>query len=285
MVKPKGLGRGLDALLAGDMGSVGDADALRMLKVDQLQPGKYQPRSHMDQTALQTLADSIKSQGIMQPIITRKIAGDRYEIIAGERRWRASQLAGLKEVPVIVRDIPDESALAMALIENIQRENLNPLEESTGIKRLIDEFGMTHETAAHAVGRSRSAVTNLLRLQNLHVQVQEKLINGLLDMGHARALLSLNEAAQITAAEQIIQKGLSVRDAEKLVKTIGSQVLTAPKVKKPDQDVQRLQEEIAESLGADVKIETSAKGAGTLKIRYSSLDQLDEIIAKLKRQA
>jgi len=285
MVKPKGLGRGLDALLAGDMGSVGDADALRMLKVDQLQPGKYQPRSHMDQAALQTLADSIKSQGIMQPIITRKIAGDRYEIIAGERRWRASQLAGLKEVPVIVRDIPDESALAMALIENIQRENLNPLEESTGIKRLIDEFGMTHETAAQAVGRSRSAVTNLLRLQNLHVQVQEKLINGLLDMGHARALLSLNEAAQITAAEQIVQKGLSVRDAEKLVKTIGSQVSTPPKVKKPDQDVQRLQEEIAESLGADVKIETSAKGAGTLKIRYSSLDQLDEIIAKLKRQA
>jgi ParB family chromosome partitioning protein len=285
MVKPKGLGRGLDALLAGDMGSVGDADALRMLKVDQLQPGKYQPRSHMDQAALQTLADSIKSQGIMQPIITRKIAGDRYEIIAGERRWRASQLAGLKEVPVIVRDIPDESALAMALIENIQRENLNPLEESTGIKRLIDEFGMTHETAAQAVGRSRSAVTNLLRLQNLHLQVQEKLINGLLDMGHARALLSLNEAAQITAAEQIVQKGLSVRDAEKLVKTIGSQVSTLPKVKKPDQDVQRLQEEIAESLGADVKIETSAKGAGTLKIRYSSLDQLDEIIAKLKRQA
>ncbi|HEY0268542.1 MAG TPA: ParB/RepB/Spo0J family partition protein [Methyloradius sp.] len=285
MVKPKGLGRGLDALLAGDMGSVGDADALRMLKVDQLQPGKYQPRSHMDQAALQTLADSIKSQGIMQPIITRKIAGDRYEIIAGERRWRASQLAGLKEVPVIVRDIPDESALAMALIENIQRENLNPLEESTGIKRLIDEFGMTHETAAQAVGRSRSAVTNLLRLQNLHAQVQEKLINGLLDMGHARALLSLNEAAQITAAEQIVQKGLSVRDAEKLVKTIGSQVSTPPKVKKPDQDVQRLQEEIAESLGADVKIETSAKGAGTLKIRYSSLDQLDEIIAKLKRQA
>jgi len=285
MVKPKGLGRGLDALLAGDMGSVGDADALRMLKVDQLQPGKYQPRSHMDQVALQTLADSIKSQGIMQPIITRKIAGDRYEIIAGERRWRASQLAGLKEVPVIVRDIPDESALAMALIENIQRENLNPLEESTGIKRLIEEFGMTHESAAQAVGRSRSAVSNLLRLQNLHGQVQEKLINGLLDMGHARALLSLNEAAQITAAEQIVQKGLSVRDAEKLVKTIGSQVSTRAKIKKPDQDVQRLQEEIAESLGADVKIETSAKGAGTLKIRYSSLDQLDEIISKLKRQA
>jgi len=283
MVKPKGLGRGLDALLAGDMGSVGDADALRMLKVDQLQPGKYQPRSHMDQVALQTLADSIKSQGIMQPIITRKIAGDRYEIIAGERRWRASQLAGLKEVPVIVRDIPDESALAMALIENIQRENLNPLEESTGIKRLIDEFGMTHETAAQAVGRSRSAVTNLLRLQNLHTQVQEKLINGLLDMGHARALLSLNEAAQITAAEQIVQKGLSVRDAEKLVKSIGSQVSTPAKVKKPDHDVQRLQEEVAQSLGADVKIETSAKGAGTLKIRYASLDQLDEIISKLKR--
>lgn len=282
MAKLKGLGRGLDALLAGDVGSVGEADALRMLKVDQLQPGKYQPRTHMDQESLESLAASIKAQGIMQPIVVRQIAVDRFEIIAGERRWRASQLADLHEVPVIVRDIPDESALAMALIENIQRENLNPLEESTGIKRLIDEFGMTHETAAQAVGRSRSAVTNLLRLQNLHPQVQDKLMQGLLDMGHARALLSLVDARQLMAAEQIVQKNLSVRDAEQLVKRITAEPKKPVKAKSGDKDVLRLQEELAETLGADVKIEVARNGAGTMKIRYSSLDQLDGIIAKLK---
>lgn len=282
MAKLKGLGRGLDALLAGDVGSVGEADALRMLKVDQLQPGKYQPRTHMDQESLESLAASIKAQGIMQPIVVRQIAVDRFEIIAGERRWRASQLADLHEVPVIVRDIPDESALAMALIENIQRENLNPLEESTGIKRLIDEFGMTHETAAQAVGRSRSAVTNLLRLQNLHPQVQDKLMQGLLDMGHARALLSLADARQLMAAEQIVQKNLSVRDAEQLVKRITAEPKKPVKAKSGDKDVLRLQEELAETLGADVKIEVARNGAGTMKIRYSSLDQLDGIIAKLK---
>jgi ParB family chromosome partitioning protein len=282
MAKLKGLGRGLDALLAGDVGSVGEADALRMLKVDQLQPGKYQPRTHMDQESLESLAASIKAQGIMQPIVVRQIAVDKFEIIAGERRWRASQLAGMHEVPVIVRDIPDESALAMALIENIQRENLNPLEESTGIKRLIDEFGMTHETAAQAVGRSRSAVTNLLRLQNLHPQVQDKLMHGLLDMGHARALLSLADARQLMAAEQIVQKNLSVRDAEQLVKRITAEPKKPVKAKGSDKDVLRLQEELAETLGADVKIEAARNGAGTMKIRYSSLDQLDGIIAKLK---
>jgi len=282
MAKLKGLGRGLDALLAGDVGSVGEADSLRMLKVDQLQPGKYQPRTHMDEASLASLADSIKAQGIMQPIVTRQVAPDRFEIIAGERRWCASQLAGLQEVPVIVREIPDESALAMALIENIQRENLNPLEESMGIKRLIDEFGMTHETAAQAVGRSRSAVTNLLRLQNLHAIVQDKLMHSLIDMGHARALLGLPEAKQILAAEQIVQKGLSVRDAEQLVKRLSSEAKKPAPAKTADKDVLRLQEDIAETLGADVKIETSSNGAGTVKIRYSSLDQLDGIIAKLK---
>ncbi len=209
MAKLKGLGRGLDSLLAGDMGSVGEADSLMMLKVSQLRPGKYQPRSYMDETALRTLADSILAQGIMQPILVRLLrAGqaddDYYEIIAGERRWRASQMAGLEEVPVLVREIADESALAMALIENIQRENLNPLEEAQGIKRLIEEFSMTHEKAADAVGRSRVAVSNLLRLLTLSEPVQEMLLTGKLDMGHARALIGLGGAQQVMLAEQII---------------------------------------------------------------------------------
>lgn len=282
MVKTKGLGRGLDALLAGDE-EVGATDALRTLKIGQLQPGKYQPRSMMDQESLASLAASISAQGIMQPILVRQVGDERYEIIAGERRWRASQLAGLQEVPVLVREIPDESALAMALIENIQRENLNPLEEANGIKRLIDEFGMTHETAAHAVGRSRSAVSNLLRLQNLHATVQDMLMHNRIDMGHARALLSLNGAKQITAAEEIIQRNLSVREAEQLVKRL-SAVASAPATKRvEDKDVLRLQEELAESIGASVQIKSAKAGAGMLKISYSSLEQLDGIIARLKK--
>ncbi len=224
MAKLKGLGRGLDSLLAGDMGSVGEADSLMMLKVSQLRPGKYQPRSYMDETALRTLADSILAQGIMQPILVRLLRAGQtddeyYEIIAGERRWRASQMAGLEEVPVLVREIADESALAMALIENIQRENLNPLEEAQGIKRLIEEFSMTHEKAADAVGRSRVAVTNLLRLLTLSEPVQEMLLTGKLDMGHARALIGIGGAQQVMLAEQIILNNSSVRDAENLVKT------------------------------------------------------------------
>ena len=282
MVKLKGLGRGLDALLAGDVGSVGEADSLRVLKVGQLQPGKYQPRTQMDPESLANLADSIKAQGIMQPILVRQVGDERFEIIAGERRWRAAQRAGLHEVPVLVREIPDESALAMALIENIQRENLNPLEESNGIKRLIDEFGMTHEVAAHAVGRSRSAVTNLLRLQNLHVPVQEMLMHNRIDMGHARALLGLNGAKQIAAAEEIAHKGLSVRDAERLVKRLSHPAPKSPIKPSKDKDVLRLQEELAEHIGADVQIQSGQAGAGTLKIRYASLDQLDGIISRLK---
>lgn len=280
MAKLKGLGRGLDALLAGDVASAGAADALRTLNVQQLQPGKYQPRTHMDQESLASLAESIKAQGIMQPILVRQVGDERYEIIAGERRWRASQLAGLTEVPVLVREIADEAALAMALIENIQRENLNPIEEANGIKRLIDEFEMTHEAAAQAVGRSRSAVTNLLRLQNLHGVVQEMLMLGKLDMGHARALLSLSGTEQITAAEQIAQKSLSVREAEQLVKRLSDSTPKATPASK-NKDVLRLQEELAEKIGADVQIDASRNGAGTLKIRYASLDQLDGIIAKL----
>ena len=286
MVKLKGLGRGLDALLAGDMGSVGEADSLMMLKVEQLRPGKYQPRSYMDETALQTLADSIKAQGIMQPILVRQLTDEQYEIVAGERRWRASQRAGLLEVPVLVREIADESALAMALIENIQRENLNPLEEAQGIKRLIDEFAMTHEKAADAVGRSRVAVSNLLRLLTLTGAVQEMLMHGKLDMGHARALVGLDGAQQVMLAEQIVQQRLSVREAEALVKKVGEQPAvakkTAPTVKE-DADVIRLQETLSDRLGASVSIKASANGAGVLKINYTNLDQLDDIISRIAR--
>lgn len=281
MVKHKGLGRGLDALLANDEVASNQSDSLATLSVDKLQPGKYQPRTHMDQASLESLADSIRAQGIMQPIVVRLVDSGQYEIIAGERRWRASQLAGLKEVPVIIRVIADEVALAMALIENIQRENLNPIEEANGIQRLINEFNMTHESAAQAVGRSRSAVTNLLRLQNLHVVVQEMLAQAKLDMGHARALLTLEGAKQIAAAEEIVQNQLSVRAAEQLVKKLSTVVTSPVKAPEKDRDVLRLQETLAEKLGATVSIESSKNGSGSLKIRYASLDQLDEILSKI----
>lgn len=282
MVKLKGLGRGLDSLLAGDNSALSDGDQLKMLRVDRLQPGKYQPRTHMDPESLASLADSIKAQGIMQPILVRAVADERYEIIAGERRWRASRLAGLDEVPVLVRDIPDESALAMALIENIQRENLNPIEEAQGIKRLIDEFAMTHQVASEAVGRSRTAVTNLLRLLNLLPAVQNMLMLGKIDMGHARALLSLDGAKQLMAAEQVSAKGLSVREAEQLVKRLSADIKKPARQMAQDRDVLRLQENLAERLGAAVQIQTGRGGSGTLKVRYTSLDQLDDIIAKIK---
>jgi ParB family transcriptional regulator, chromosome partitioning protein len=281
MVKLKGLGRGLDSLLAGDDSTDNNTDALATLKVAQLQAGKYQPRTHMDQESLASLAASIKAQGIMQPILVRAVAEDRYEIIAGERRWRASQLAGLTEVPVLIRDIADEAALAMALIENIQRENLNPLEEAQGIKRLIDEFAMTHQLAADAVGRSRAAVTNLLRLLHLLPTVQNMLMQGEIDMGHARALLSLEGAEQVMAAEQVAAKKLSVREAEQLVKRLSTEQKKPTKKIAQDQDVLRLQEDLSEKLGTAVYIQTGRGGSGTLKLRYSSLDQLDDIIAKL----
>ena len=282
MVKLKGLGRGLDALLANDIETSAQSDSLATLSVDKLQPGKYQPRTHMDQASLESLADSIRAQGIMQPIVVRLVNDGKYEIIAGERRWRASQIAGLKEVPVIIKEIADDVALAMALIENIQRENLNPIEEANGIQRLINEFEMTHETAAQAVGRSRSAVTNLLRLQNLHAVVQEMLAQSKLDMGHARALLTLEGAKQITAAEEIVQNQLSVRSAEQLVKKLSSVERSPVKTITMDRDVLRLQEALAESLGAVVTIDGAKNGSGTLKIRYASLEQLDEIISKFK---
>jgi len=283
MAKHKGLGRGLDALLAGDIETASDGDGLRMLRVGQMQPGKYQPRSHMDATALQTLADSIKSQGIMQPILVREVASEKYEIIAGERRWRASQMAGLAEVPVLVREIEDESALEMALIENIQRENLNPLEEALGIKRLIDEFAMTHEKAANAVGRSRVAVSNLLRLLTLADGVQVMVMENKLDMGHARALVGLDAVQQVMLANKIVQQDLSVREVENLVKKVGLETKPNSQKKPVNHDVLALQTALSERLGTGVSISAKASGAGTLKINYSNLDQLDALIKVISR--
>ena len=277
--KPKGLGRGLDALLAGNSSEPTRQDTLR---VDYLQPGKYQPRTHMDQESLNELAASIKAQGVMQPILVRPVDGGRYEIIAGERRWRASQLAGLHEVPVLVRDIPDDSALAMSLIENIQREDLNPLEEAMGIQRLIDEFGMTHQQAADSVGRSRPAASNLLRLLHLAKPVQDLLMAGEIDMGHARALLPLAKASQVQLAHRISAKGYSVREAERMVQHELSPPKKKSAPKKEDRDVVRLEEELADALGAQVKIRMGAKGDGQIAIGFSSLDQLDGILEKLR---
>lgn len=283
MAKQKGLGRGLDALLAGGEDGVTENDGLRMLRVDQMRSGKYQPRSYMDEAALQTLADSIKSQGIMQPILVREVAPEKYEIIAGERRWRASQIAGLKEVPVLIREIEDESALKMALIENIQRENLNPLEEALGIKRLIDEFVMTHEKAAQAVGRSRVAVSNLLRLLTLADKVQTMIMESKLDMGHARALIGLDAAQQVMLANQVVQKKLSVREVENLVKKADSGTKSNSQKKRVNHDILALESALSEKLGTVVSISAKTSGAGTLKINYSNLDQLDELIQTISR--
>ncbi len=285
MAKMKGLGRGLDALLGGgDEPAVPQAsDRQSELRIEQLQPGKYQPRSFMDDAALKELAASIKTQGIMQPILVRPVSGGRFEIIAGERRWRAAKIAGLEAVPVLVREVADNAALAMALIENIQREDLNPLEQAVGIQRLVNEFGATHDQAADMVGRSRSAVTNLLRLLSLAAPVRELLQQGKLDMGHGRALLALTGMPQIEAARKVVAKNLSVRDTEKLVGQLlrGTPGKTARKT--PDRDVLRLEEELAQKLGTKVQIKTGNKGRGSLNIQYSSLAQLDGILAKLKR--
>ncbi|NMG28031.1 ParB/RepB/Spo0J family partition protein [Aromatoleum evansii] len=278
--KLKGLGRGLDALLAAnnDDEAVGE---LQTLAVSALQPGKYQPRTRMDPGSLEELAASIKAQGVMQPILVRPVDGSGYEIIAGERRWRAAQIAELAEVPCLVREIPDEAALAMSLIENIQREDLNPLEEASGIQRLIDEFGMTHQQAADAVGRSRPAASNLLRLLNLARPVQELLMAGDIDMGHARAILPLDGANQIQLANQVAARGLSVRDTERLV-----QQTVNPRPKKaaqaPDRDLLRLQEELADLIGATVRIKANRKGAGEISLQFGSLDQLDGLLARLR---
>ncbi|MDO8893958.1 MAG: ParB/RepB/Spo0J family partition protein [Nitrosomonas sp.] len=279
MTKQKGLGRGLDALLSGNGNADFAEESLQSLEIAKLQPGKYQPRTNMDQVALAELAESIKAQGVMQPILVRPVNADQYEIIAGERRWRAAQLAGLTEVPALIRKVADESALAMSLIENIQRENLNPLEEAMGIQRLINEFGMTHQTAGEALGNSRSTISNLLRLLNLSAPVQELMMQGKIDMGHGRALLSLAPVQQIKIANVIVQKQLSVRETEKIVNQIEHPALK--QVKKPDRDLLRLQEDVSERLGAQVAIKPKKNGQGNIVIHYTSLDQLDDILSKL----
>jgi ParB family chromosome partitioning protein len=285
MAKLKGLGRGLDALLSGT--EDGDnSEALQSIALERLVSGKYQPRTRMDEAALGELAESIKAQGIMQPILVRPIDGGRFEIIAGERRWKAAQRAGLKHIPALVRSVPDQAALALSLIENIQREDLNPLEEAQGIARLIEEFKLTHDAAAAAVGRSRSAVSNLLRLMQLAKPVQALLLAEKIDMGHARALLALPVANQVSAAGRIVAQSLSVRDTERLV-----HALLAPSARrakhsrrKPaDGDVARLERDLADVLGASVRIESTRKGAGRVVIGYSSLEQLDGILVRLRK--
>ena len=277
----KGLGRGLDALLAKDEETDG-GETLRTLRLDELQPGRYQPRTRMDQASLEELARSLKSQGVMQPILARSMGKGRYEIIAGERRWRAAKIAGLREVPVVVRDVPDSAALAMALIENIQRENLNPLEEATGIHRLINEFKMTHQEAAEAVGRSRAATTNLLRLLNLQQSVQALLYDGKIDMGHARALLGLEGRRQEEAANRVAERGLSVREAEKLVQGVLNPKPKTPGKLKTSRDILRFEEELAEKFGTKVEIKPGKKGAGKLVISYASHEHLDDLLSKFK---
>ncbi len=278
MAKPKGLGRGLDALLSS--GETKEGEHLLTLPLETLTPGRYQPRTRMDEATLAELAESIRSQGLMQPILARAIPGGRYEIIAGERRWRASALAGLKEVPALVRDVPDDVALKMALIENIQRENLNPLEEAQGLHRLIQEFGMTHQTVAESVGRSRVAVTNLLRLLNLSKPIQGLLMNGDLDMGHARALLPLSAARQTDAAQEVVRRGLSVRETERMVtRMLNPRPAAQPK---KDRDVLRLEEELSEHLGSRVRIAANRKGTGRITIEFSDLEQLDSLLERFR---
>ena len=277
-MKPKGLGRGLDALLGGDV--TPPREALLTLPVTRIRPGRYQPRTKMDQQALAELAGSIRAQGLMQPLLVRPVDRDRYELIAGERRWRAAQMAGLEEVPVLVREVPDEAALAMSLIENIQRENLNPMEEAAGLERLIEEFRMTHEQAADAVGRSRSATTNLLRLLKLAKPVQEMVMEGALEMGHARALLALDGARQIEAGNRIAVRGLSVRETEALVQTMLRGL--GQRRREADRDLARLEEEVAERLGTTVEIRPGRKGSGKLVLHYSGLEHLEQLLKKLK---
>ena len=308
MSKKRGLGRGLDALLGGGLstpptpppamgetavsepvaeqapGRASTNGQLRELPVDIIQPGKYQPRTDMDEESLAELANSIKAQGVLQPIVVRKLSdSDNYEIIAGERRWRAAQMAGLHEIPAVLREVPDEAAIAMALIENIQRENLNPIEEATALQRLIDEFALTHQQAADAIGRSRAAVSNMLRLLTLGEDVRKLLENGDIEMGHARALLTLDAEDQAKIALQVVAKGLSVRETEQLVSHHKNSAQAAPpQPKKVDPNIQRLQEDLGDKLGAKVMLQHAANGKGKLVVHYNSLDELDGILAHIK---
>ncbi len=304
--KKMGLGRGLDALLSGVKNSksanqpsaeqrsqllaasdpvapTAQDGVLRQIPVEFIQPGKYQPRLDIRNESLEELASSIRQQGVMQPIVVRPIGNNKYEIIAGERRWRATQLAGLDKIPVLVRDVPDNAAIAMALIENIQRENLNPMEEAIALKRLQDEFSLTQQEVADAVGKSRVTVTNLMRLMNLQPEVRTFLEHGDIEMGHARCLLALIDQQQVAAAKTVIAKSLSVRQTEALVRSFQGKA-TAEKIYKNktiDPDIQTLQNELAEKLGAEVLVEHGTKGKGRVILKYSSLDQLDGILAHI----
>ena len=281
MIKPKGLGRGLDALLGGGKpDSRRDEGVLREIAIGNLTPGKYQPRTHMDREALEGLAQSIQQRGIVQPILVREISEGKFEIVAGERRWRAAQIAGLATVPALVREIADEHALGIGLIENIQREDLNAIEEASGIQRLINEFKLTHEAAAQAVGRSRAAVTNLLRLLELAKPVQDMVMASKLDMGHGRALLSLGKSKQVELAHQIVAKSLSVREAERLVKTELASLTPAKTNLSPDADSRRLENELAEKLGTRVAVRADKKGRGTLSIDFMSHEHLEGILER-----
>lgn len=287
--KKRGLGRGLDALLGGaalaeeDLNKGGKAtDGINTLPVDLIERGRYQPRRDFNPESLQELADSIAAQGVVQPIVVRPIeTAGRYEIIAGERRWRAAQLAGLDEIPVVIRDVPDQTAMAMALIENIQRDDLNPLEEAEALYRLLHEFELTHQQIAQAVGKSRTTVTNLLRLLELNADVKEYIHNRKMEMGHARALLGLKERAQSEAAQQVVKRGLSVRETEALVRRLLEEPKgkTASKsVQREDPNVRRLQDDLSDKLGARVDIQQGGSGKGRLVIAYNSLDELEGIL-------
>lgn len=283
VVKKRGLNRGLDALLGEAPSSVKEETQhqLQTLPIEFMQRGRYQPRKDIDPEKLQELADSIKAQGVIQPVVVRKIDPEKYEIVAGERRWRAAQLAGLQQIPVVVKEIDDRTAMAIALIENIQREDLNPLEEAEALRRLLDEFQMTHQQIADAVGKSRVTVTNLLRLMELHPEVKKLVINRQLEMGHARALLALEGSKQVAVANKIVKEGLTVRAAERLVK----ESLEAPKISSPkvmDKDTLRLQEQLTARLGAKVSIDHKVNGTGKLIITYASLEELDGIIGQFK---
>jgi ParB family chromosome partitioning protein len=286
MIRHKGLGRGLEALLGREEETSPPRETLATLSIDQLQPGRYQPRTRMDQGSLEELAQSIRGQGLIQPILVRSLDGgvDRYEIIAGERRWRAARIAGMSDVPVVIRDVPDQAALAISLIENIQRENLNPLEEARGLARLTEDFQLTHQEIADAIGRSRAAVTNLMRLLSLPKRVQELLLEGQIDMGHARALLAAHTSEQVRLAEQIVARGLSVREIEDLVRPAAS----PPAAKRPvaparvDRDIRRLEEDLAGELGTTVEIKATRSGSGKLVLHYASLDHLDDLLGRLR---
>ncbi len=296
MVKKRGLGKSLNALLVGsfsaastttestDTNNAKPKDMLCQLSVDLIQRGKYQPRRGMDPEALEDLASSIRAQGVIQPIVVRHLDNERYEIVAGERRWRAAQMAGLKEIPALVRDIPDEAAVAIALIENIQRESLNPIEESIALQRLMDEFSMTHQQVAEAVGKSRASVTNLLRLLTLTDKVKTMVEHGDLEMGHARALLTLPEALQIEAAETIVAKGLTVRGVEELVRQLQSPATASQAVSKSiDPDIKRLQQDLSRQLQLKVSIHNNAKGKGRVVIRYNGLTELEKLLSAIQQ--